>query len=157
LELFVEHDGRIGCPLHGRAERVGSAVRRGPLRRASHPGFGRGDILTSAAFLPTFAEDLFDLELPASEADLRVRTATWVVERMAGAGQVTRAGLLLTATLIETAIRLRTGRSYAALAPARRRAVARGLAASRMPLVGDYVRVVRSLLISCFYEQRYPT
>jgi hypothetical protein len=76
---------------------------------------------------------------------------------MAGTGQVTRAGLLLTATLIDTGVRLRTGRSYAALPPARRRAVARGLAASRLPLVGDYVRVVRSLLVSCFYEQRYPT
>jgi len=95
--------------------------------------------------------------MPAAGAELRGRTCEWVVQRVRGAGQVTRLGLTAAAVLIGAAVRLRRGRPYAALADDTRRATARRLASSRLPVVGEYVRAVRSLTVSFLYEERFPT
>lgn len=108
-------------------------------------------------FVRRFVEDLVVLEACASDPASAPRTGDWVIARMDGAGQVVRAGLRATGTLLALSVWIRTGRPYAALGSERRLALARRLASSRLPLVADYVRAVRSLAVSHVYEARFPT
>jgi hypothetical protein len=106
------------------------------------------------SFLAAFAGDLIDLELGPLPAGLRDRARDWVVERMLGAGDVARTGFVLIGTLLAARVRARTGRSYAALDAERRRAIASRVARTRLPLVADYVRGIRSLAVTYVYEAR---
>lgn len=107
-------------------------------------------------FLSAFADDLISLEIEPDDRR-RERTRAWVVERLAGAGQVTRLGIGLTGVLLGACVRAATGRGYDRLPPGRRRRVAGWLCRSSLPLVADYVRAVRALAVSHAYEERFSS
>lgn len=110
-----------------------------------------------SGFAVAFIDDLITLELDPADPELAVRTRDWVLARMGGAGQVTRAGLYATGALLALVVCVRTGRPYGALGSERRLTVARRLGSSRLPLVAEYVRAVRALAVTYFYEARFPT
>jgi hypothetical protein len=113
--------------------------------------------MPSGSFLNAFAADLIDLEMGPLPSGLPERATTWVVTRMAGAGDVTRLGLALTGALIATSVRVRSGRAYAALPPERRRAMTARLAKTRLPLAAEYVRAVRALAVTYIYDALHAT
>ena len=108
----------------------------------------------SERFLAGFTEDLVDLELGPVSAEVRVRTRDWVVDRVRGSATITRAGLAAAGALVAATVVLRTGGTYGRLPAERRRELARGLAASALPVVADYVKAVRSLAVTYVWEAR---
>ena len=81
----------------------------------------------------------------------------WVLTRISGAGDLTRAGLAAAGLRLAVGVRLTTGRPYDRLTPDRRRAMVRWLAATRLPVAGEYVRAIRSLAVAYVYEARYAS
>ena len=108
-------------------------------------------------FLAAFAEDLAELDAGPLDDELRGRTRDWVLARVGGAGAITRLGLGLTGALLGGAVLVAARRPYAALPVERRRAVARRLAATRLPLAGEYVKAVRALALTYVYDARFAT
>ena len=108
-----------------------------------------------AGLLAALTDDLVELDFGPVTEDERTRTRAWVVGRVAGAGQVTRAGLAVAGLVVAAGVVLTTGRPYQALSPERRRAVARRLAATRLPVAGEYVKAIRSLAVAYLFDLRH--
>jgi hypothetical protein len=77
-----------------------------------------------------------------------------VLARVDGATQPARAGLLVTAALLASGVLLSQRAAYDELPDERRRAVARRLIGSGLPLVSDWVRAMRALALSYYFEAR---
>jgi hypothetical protein len=105
-------------------------------------------------FTATFARDLLDLEVDDIDPSLRERATDWVTSRIDGAAQPARLGMLATSALLAGALALSRRASYATLPDDERRVVARRLIDSRLPLVSDWVRAVRALALSYYFEAR---
>jgi hypothetical protein len=105
-------------------------------------------------FTTTFVSDLVDLEVADADPQLRARATDWVVSRVDGAAQPARLGLLLTASLVALGLRVTQRASYASLPDAKRQEVARRVVDSRLPLVSDWVRAMRALALSYYFEAR---
>lgn len=103
-------------------------------------------------FAAALVEDILALEVGPDVPSDPAATRDWVTERLAGAGQVTRLGLAVAAGAVAAAVRVRHGRPYAALDVERRRAIARRLLDTRLPLAGDYARALRALAITHAFE-----
>jgi hypothetical protein len=108
-------------------------------------------------FVAAFTEDLVALELPAGDESLQQRTRDWVLARIEGAGDVNRRGIALVALVLAAGVRVATGRAYTSLAPQRRQAIAARLAATGLPLAGEFTRAVRALAVTYFYDARHAT
>lgn len=106
------------------------------------------------AIASALASDLLDVDVGDVDPELRATTTAFVAGRMARAGSVTRFGLGVGAIALTAWTRVRTGRPYGALRPEARRAWAARLGTTSLPLVGDYVRVVRSLVLVHVFEAR---
>ncbi len=113
--------------------------------------------MRAGRFLSDLTDDLVELEVGPVSAELRERTRSWVQARVAGSGSVTRLGLRATGMLLSVVVVTATGRPYHRLPADRRRAVARRLAGTRLPLAAEYVKAIRSLAISYVYEARFAT
>jgi hypothetical protein len=105
-------------------------------------------------FTAAFVGDLLDVELDAVDPDLRARAVAWVLARIDGAAQPARIGLLTAATLLALGIRATQGAPYQRLPDERRRAVVARLTAAPLPIVADWVRAMRALSLSYYYEAR---
>ncbi len=110
-----------------------------------------------ARFLESFTRDLVDDELGPLPPDLTEGAVDWVQARVAGAGDVTRLGLRVASTAVAAGVRLRTGHAYGSLPDAERRVLAARIARSRLPIVGELTKAVRSLAITYVYEARFAT
>lgn len=109
------------------------------------------------SFLDILTRDLVDREFGPVDADTADRTAAWVRERFAGAGDVTAPGLRVTGQLVATAILVTERRPYAALPAARRAAILDRLLTTHAPLVAEYVRAIRALAVTYVYEDRFAS
>ena len=105
-------------------------------------------------FLAVFTGDLLDLEAGPCEPELRQRATDWVLARIGGAAQPARLGLVATTLLIAAALQVSARGAYEQLPDERRRALARKLIDTRLPLVSDWVRAVRALALSYYFEAR---
>lgn len=108
-------------------------------------------------FLGAFTADLVELELAPLPDGVAERTRGWVQDRVGGANQTTRAGIATTGLLLGAGVLVATGRPYERLPEARRLAIARRLAASRLPIVAEYVKAVRSLAVAYAFEAQYAS
>ena len=111
----------------------------------------------ASGFLAAFVDDLLTLDLGPVTDEERERTRGWVLERVAGAGSITRAGLGATGIALSAAVRARTGSRYADLPPDRRRAIADRLLTTAAPLVSEYARAVRALAVAYLYDLRHAS
>lgn len=130
--------------------------RRVPRVRGPAP-YASGVASAADRFLAALTDELLELELGPVDAELRDRTRAWVVERFAGAGDLTRFGLAMTGNLMALAIALTEGRPFQRLPEPRRRAIAARLARTRLPLAGEYVKAIRSLAVAYVYEARFAS
>jgi hypothetical protein len=105
-------------------------------------------------FLSAFTDDVIVLEVPPLPPDVHESARAWVIARVNGAMDVTRLGLAVAGTGLALAVRLGTGRRYDQLVDERRLAIARRLTRTRLPIAAEYVRAVRSLVVSYVYEAR---
>ena len=99
-------------------------------------------VTASRRFLAAFTAELVAAELPHLPAERREATVEWVLVRVDGAGQVTRAGLTLAAMFLDAAVRASERRPLAALPDERRRRAARRLATTSLPPAAEYARAV---------------
>lgn len=108
------------------------------------------------AFLTSFAAELAHVDLgPLGDAQAAA-AARHVAERTRGAALVTRAGIAAGGAATWIAAAALAGRPWPALdGPQRRRCAAR-LGRSTLPLVGEYVRLVRSLEVAHAYGAPEP-
>jgi hypothetical protein len=100
-------------------------------------------------------DELVRLEGPDDD-DLRSAARAFVGARVHAASGATRLGLTLAEALAGAWIRVGTGgRSFAALDAEGRRAWTRRLMTTGAPLIADWSRMVRSLVLTFVYEERY--
>ena len=88
-----------------------------------------------------FADRLATVDLPALPAERRAAATAFAGRRFAALPSPMRAGVSVVAVAVAGAGRILGGRS-----------VARLLASHRLPLVGDYVRLVRALTTAYVWE-----
>jgi hypothetical protein len=110
--------------------------------------------IAPSQFTAAFVSDLLDLEVDDVDPGLQARATDWVLARVDGATQPARVGLLVTAALLAGGVLLTQRAGYDELPDERRRALARRLADSGLPLVSDWVRAMRALALSYYFEAR---
>jgi hypothetical protein len=104
--------------------------------------------------LPELCRDLAQLQAgPLEEAQV-LATLDFVTARVAGAGEVTRIGLLVADSALWLLLLVLCGRPYSRLSPARRARIAAAMSRSSLPGVRDYVRAIRSLVLTYVYERK---
>ncbi|MFN8133267.1 MAG: hypothetical protein U0R70_17120 [Solirubrobacteraceae bacterium] len=107
-------------------------------------------------FLASFAVELAQADLgPLSDAEAAA-AARHVADQARGAALVTRAGIAAGAAATWVAAAVVAGRPWPALDGPRRRRCAARLGRSTLPLVGEFVRLVRSLEVAHAYGAARP-
>jgi hypothetical protein len=90
------------------------------------------------------------------DAGLRAGAQAFVRARVLATSGATRLGLRLAEAAAGAWIRVGSrGRPYAALGDADRRAWAERLNATRAPAIADWSRMIRSLVLTFLYEERF--
>jgi hypothetical protein len=101
------------------------------------------------------ADELARLDVKDIDDGLREETRRFVLDRIASSGTVTRAGAAAAAAAIDGLSLLSSGRAFAALSAASRTRWTSRLATVRLPVIAEYVRLVRSLVIVHVFEARF--
>lgn len=94
---------------------------------------------SSAAVVTPFAEGVIGADLPGLDAGRRRSTVDFIIHRIDTMPSVTRLGVLLVATVVRGALMLIPVRSCMRII-------------GRLPLVGEYLRLVRSLSVAFVFE-----
>lgn len=110
--------------------------------------------LAPAQFTAAFVGDLLDIEIEQVDPSLRARAVEWVLVRIEGAAQPARLGLLVAATAISLAVLVTHRAPYPRLPSERRRRIAAWLIASQLPVVAEWIRAMRALSLSYYFEAR---
>lgn len=95
------------------------------------------------AFVPPFAETVIDLDLAGLDPAARADAIDFVVHRIATMPTIPRLGVFVISAVL--APLMRTGQ---------RTRVVQGIARTNPPIVGEYLRLVRGLLVSRVWETR---
>ncbi len=95
----------------------------------------------SAPLVGPFADRLLTFDFPALDADRRRQVVAFTSRRVDGLPSVMRLGVLLIATVVRGLLLLPV-----------RTAVVAALARTTLPLVGEYVRLMRSLGYAYIWE-----
>ncbi len=82
--------------------------------------------------------------------------SAFVVGRIGRLPSLTRFGVRAISLALALAVTVVTGRPLGRHAASRQARVVTAIAARRLPGVGEWVRLVRSLVVVAAYEQRYP-
>jgi hypothetical protein len=95
----------------------------------------------SAPLVGPFADRLLALDLPALPEDRRRQVVAFTTRRVDGMPSITRIGVLLIAAMLRVVLLLPGSTS-----------VVRAFARTPLPLLGEYVRLVRSLGYAYVWE-----
>lgn len=105
--------------------------------------------------MPALIDELLALDIGSIGDDDAALARMFVMSRVRRAGSPTRLGVAVAAALIDSAVRLLAGRRFAELPPDERALWARRLSATQLPVAAEFVRLLRSLLITYAFERRY--